>query len=255
MECPTKAPTGSDILTMRGFFEVAPFFVDPNGLNASGGGSFVVNQKNPAGQVVNNFQTFTASDLEGRGIIFMGEGLYCVGEIGAGSALTGTSPDQQLVLQHQAGDGTFWENMNSPEASYPPTFRVHRVGILESYTFFVRDDNTLMRFRTASGSTGPEPVAVNIGSLQIALGVDDNENGVIEPSEWLNNPAGPDDLSGERVIGMRITVLGRTPQPVPDWEEPIETFEEIEDLEAGDVDRGAKWRRIQVRATLRNFMI
>ncbi len=246
---------GSDVITLRGFFEVAPFFVDANGYNASGSGTFDINQKNPAGTAVNNFNALTVSGLAGRGIIFMGEGLYCVGEIASGSILSGSSPDQQLVLQHQAGDGTFWPEMNSALASYPPTFRVYRVGILESYTFYVRNDNTLMRFRTSDSSSGPEPVAVNIGSLQIALGVDTNGNGVVEAGEWENAPTGPGDLTGDQVIGMRITVLGRTPFPVPEWQEPAETFENIEDMEASDVDRSAKWRRIQLRATLRNFMI
>jgi hypothetical protein len=52
---------------------------------------------------------------------------------------------------------------------------------------------------------------------------------------------------------MRITVLGRTDRMVPGWTEPAATFA-VEDMDADDVDRTAKWRTIEVAAALRNYL-
>jgi hypothetical protein len=248
---PVDVAPGSDVLTLRGFFEVSPFFVLPQDLDKSGAGTFDVHEKNSLNEVVNNFDSFTAVGLEGRGVAFMGEGLYCVGEIGSGSSVTGTAPDRKLIIAHQAGD-TVWPTLNSDTASYPPTFRVHRVGILESYTFFVDPDGRLMRLRVSDAGASPQPVAINIGALQIALGLDTNDDRLIDT--WNNNPANASVIAGRQVIGMRVTVLGRTPFAVSDWVEPTATFQ-VEDANPNDYDRSAKWRRIEVSATLRNFLI
>jgi hypothetical protein len=242
---------GTDVLTLRGFFEVSPFFVLPQDFNRNGSGTFDIHEQTSANQVVNDFNNFTDSSLEGRGVVFMGEGLYCVGEIASGSAMSGTAPDRTLDLKHQAGD-TLWPTLNSDAAAYPPTFRVHRVGIMDSYTFYVSPDGRLMRLRISGGTVNPEPVAVNIGALQIALGVDTNDDGQIDV--WNNNPVGPEAVSTARVVGIRITVLGRTPGQVRDWIEPEATFQ-VEDGDPADYDRTAKWRRVEVSATLRNFLI
>jgi type II secretory pathway pseudopilin PulG len=242
---------GSDVLTLRGFFEVSPFFVLPQDYNKSGSGTYDIHEQNPLNEVVNDFNSFTDTGLKGRGVVFMGEGLYCVGKVGLVNLVTGTAPDRRLILTHEAGD-TLWPTLNSDLASYPPGFRVHRVGILDSYTFFVDPQHRLMRLRVSGGTVTPQPVAVNIGALQIALGIDTNNDGLIDT--WNNNPTGPDVVAGRRVIGMRVTVLGRTPFSVSDWQEPVATFQ-VEDANANDYDRTAKWRRIEVSATLRNFLI
>jgi hypothetical protein len=242
---------GTDVLTLRGFFEVSPFFVLPQNFNKHGSGTCEISEQNAAGQVVNGFDNFTSSGLNGRGVVFMGEGLYCVGKIGTANPVTGSAPDRMMVLSHEAGD-TLWPTLNSDAAAYPPTFRVHRVGIMDSYTFYVAPDGRLMRLRISGGTVNPEPVAVNIGALQIALGVDTNNDGQIDV--WNNNPAGPEAVSTARVVGIRITVLGKTPGLVRDWIEPEATFQ-VEDGDPADYDRTAKWRRIEVSATLRNFLI
>ena len=83
---------GTDVLTLRGFFEVSPFFVLPQDYNKHGSGTCEISEQNAAGQVVNSFDSFTSTGLNGRGVVFMGEGLYCVGEIGtANSCLLYTS--------------------------------------------------------------------------------------------------------------------------------------------------------------------
>ncbi len=242
---------GSDVLTLRGFFEVPPFFVLPQDLNKSGAGTYDIHEQNTLTEVVNSFGGLTANGLAGRGVMFMGEGLYCVGRIPSGSTLSGLAPDRTLVLNHEAGDA-LWPTLNSDMAAYPPAFRVHRVGILESYTFYVDPEHRLMRLRVSGGAVAPQPVAVNIGALQIALGIDTDDDGLIDT--WNNNPTGPDVVAGRQVIGMRVAVLGRTPFAVSDWVEPAATFR-VEDGDEDDFDRSAKWRRIEVSATLRNFLI
>ena len=238
---------GSDVLTLRGFFEISPFFVDKE--TVFSGTSVNVPEYNKAGVLVNDLSLFTPSALEGRGLLFIGTaGSYTVGEVGSGASLEGSGTDRKLVMTYQAGD-SLWPNLNAAGATFPPAYAVHRVGILESYTYFVSGDNTLMRVRI-SGNSSAEPVAINIGGLQIALGVDTDGDGQVD--SWNNNPADASAIIGSTVVGMRITVLGRTSVAVPDWEEPLSTFQ-VEDGTASGMDRHAKWRRIEVAASLRNY--
>ena len=239
---------GSDVLTLRGFFEVSPFFVDPD--DVLGSGSTVnISEYNESDVLINDLSLFTPSALEGRGVVFMGaNGSYFVGEIGSGPTTTGEGVDRKLVMTYQAGEA-LWPDMNPAGSTFPPEFKVHRVGILESYTYFVSPDHTLMRVRISSDSSA-EPVAVNIGGLQIALGVDTNDDGQVDV--WNNNPGNATSVVDDTVVGLRITVLGRTAMQIPDWEEPVATFQ-VEDGTASNMDRSAKWRRIEVAASLRNY--
>ena len=254
----TVAP-GSDVLGLRGFFEIAPMFTDPNNVSSS---AVIINESN-AGRVINTgiSQIDIDSDgnpegLKGRGIFFIGkmdQREYAVGQISADATLTGTAPDRVLTLSYAAGS-THWSDLNQAGTTFPPDFDVYRVGILDSYTYYVDPDFTLQRLR-ADGSTGggtSEPVAINIGSLQVAFGVDANNNAIIELGEWLSNPSVA-DVSDNPVLSMRITVLGRTGREVPDWVEPAATFQ-VEDMDMSAVSRFAKWRRIQVEAALRNYL-
>jgi hypothetical protein len=219
-----------------------------------------INESN-AGRVINTgiSQIDIDSDgnpegLNGRGVFFVGkmdQRQYAVGQITADAALSGTAPDRALTLTYGAGTAQ-WSGLNMAGATFPPNFDVYRIGILDSYTYFVDPDFTLQRLRAdASGATA-EPVAINIGSLQVAFGVDANNNAIIEATEWLSNPS-VGDVSDNPVLSMRITVLGRTDREVPDWVEPAATFQ-VEDMDMGAVSRFAKWRRIQVEAALRNYL-
>jgi hypothetical protein len=243
---------GSDVLTLRGFFEISPFFTDPN--QAIGGTTTaVVREYNTLGERVNDIDSFTVAALDGRGIVFMGQGRYCVGEIVPGSAISGTGTNRQLSLEHAAGD-SLWPDLNTI-ATWPPTFQVFRVGVLDSYTYFVDPEGNLMRMRISTGAD-PEPVAINIGGLQVALGMDSNNNGVVDAGEWeVSPPETPDQtwIDGN-ILAMRITVLGRTLMTVRDWVEPAETFT-IEDGSVSGMERRAKWRRMQMTVNLRNYAL
>ena len=241
---------GSDVLTLRGFFEISPFFTDPGTVISNGSGTATIAEYNLSHELINDVTSFTPAALDGRGIVFMGTGHYCVGEIDSGSALVGEDFNRKLVLNHIAGDA-LWPDINTDQ-TYPPTFAVYRIGVLESYTYFVSPDNVLRRVRVAGDDPQAEPVAINIGGLQIALGVDTNDDLTIQPGEWNDDPSGTADVINHEVLGMRIAVLGRTEMSVPGWSEPDATFE-VEDGSASNMQTGSKWRRIEVFVNLRNY--
>ena len=242
---------GSDVLTLRGFFEIAPFFTDRTDIGAS----TVSVQESNGGKVVNdNLNLVDLNGLQGRGLFFMGkmdQGEYAVAQITSGSAVTGTAPNRTLTISFGAGTAQ-WNLLNPAGVSSPPTFDVYRVGVMESYTYYVDPDFTLQRMRADADASGArsEPVAVNIGSLQVALGVDNNADNQVDA--WMAAPT-IGQIAGNRVIGMRISVLGRTNRDVTGWTEPAATFA-VEDMNASDVNRSAKWRTIQVAAALRNYL-
>jgi prepilin-type N-terminal cleavage/methylation domain-containing protein len=236
----------SDVLTLRGFFEVSPFFTNP-GEAVVNSTTVAVSEYNANNEQINDFSTVSLSGLEGRGIVFMGRGQYCVGRLNAGASFQQEGFDRKLHLIHMQGEEP-WPNLNTTW-SYPPAFDVYRVGILESYTYFVSPDNVLRRVRLSGGSPQAEPVAINIGGIQFALGVDTNDDGQVDM--WNVSPAGAGSLINDEVISLRITVLGRTDVEVEGYRVDDEMLE-VEDGTSG-IDTKNKWRRIQVAVNLRNY--
>ena len=245
---------GSDVLTLRGFFEVAPFFIDRNDI--VGPPDQVKVREFDGVRVINdNFDSVDAANLEGRGLFFSGkidQNEYAVGQVSGGATMTGSPGDRLLAIKFDGGSG-HWSGLNPTTSTIPPAFDVYRVGVMDSYTYYVRPDFTLMRMRADSSAGGatPQPVAVNIGSLQVALGMDTSGDGMADT--WATAPTVGDVVAANRVVAMRITVLGRTPRAVPGWSEPVATFT-VEDMDITDIDREHKWRRIQVVAALRNYL-
>jgi len=246
-----NALDGSDVLTVRGFFELAPFFIDRTDVLT--GPDRVVVRESDAGRVINRgFDLVQVSGLEGRGLFMMGnldQGEYVIGQIDSGSAFSGTAPDRTLSIPFVAGSSQ-WSDLNRSGVSVPPTFSSYRVGVFETYTYYVDRDRVLQRVRADSTGATAQPVAINIGSLQIALGVDTNNDSQIDA--WMNAPTAA-DLAGNRVLGMQVTILGRTNRIVADWWEPATTFQ-VADLDINDVNRATKWRTIQIEAALRNYL-
>jgi len=250
---------GSDVLTLRGFFEVAPFFVDRSALNTTN----LTVEESSGGVVINtNFDNIDHTTLQGRGIFFMGrmdQNQYAVGEIAAGSTKgpDADAPDRQLVINFGVG-ASQWSGLNPSGTSISSgvPFDAYRVGVMESYTYYVAPDFTLQRLRADATGASSEPVAVNIGSLQVELCLDTNDDNQCD--SWMVAPTAALVAAG-RIIGMRITVFGRTGREVPDWIEPMSTFQTaagtpIADINANDLNRFAKWRRIEVAAALRNYL-
>jgi prepilin-type N-terminal cleavage/methylation domain-containing protein len=241
---------GSDILTLRGFFEISPFFTNPTTVKVDDE-TVSISEFNASGEPINNLTDFTLDALTGRGIVFMGEGSFCVGRIADGATHLDPGTAASRVLINHEEDTSFWGTLNTTW-TYPPAFQVYRVGILESYTYFVSPDNVLRRVRISGGSPQAEPVAINIGGLQAAFGVDADNSGEIEDAEWIEDPAGPTALIGLEDVTLRLAVLGRTDITVPNWIEPESTFT-VFDGDAQNKDRSAKWRRVDVEVNLRNY--
>jgi len=257
---------GSDVLTLRGFFEAAPFFTRRFDINIPNLGDVTIRERRIVGDdtsdIINDLSTMpsTAGALIGRGIVFMGRRLYRVGQI-SGSALNNADPNRVLVLNYIPGSG-LWPTLNpdlnddsnaDPLPAGGPEFDAYRVGILQSYTYYVRSDFTLMRRRAATGGWVDEPVAVNVGSLQVSVGLDTDNDG---DTDTFNPDPGTNDVINNGATEMRITVLGRTPFAVRNWVEPQATFEiEGDDPTFPSHFRSSKWRRMDVTAGLRNFSL
>jgi type IV pilus assembly protein PilW len=74
-----------------------------------------------------------------------------------------------------------------------------------------------------------EPIAEDIEDLQIAYGVDSNNNRIIENNEWVNNPTN-NQIDLIRLV--RITIVARTAQPDPTLRNVAQTVPAIEDRPA-----------------------
>jgi hypothetical protein len=266
---PVNALAGSDVLTLRGFFELQPFFVDPTrgDIRLSGDRGAVSIRARP----VPGRPDLAAAPGAGSGIVLMGRSQYAVAEVSAMPAGPGwlRDPSGHDQPSHSAVEEGFfdlgftggtlpWSRFNIGGIYLPPRFPIYQVGFLDSYTYYVDTQLRLMRIRgRPGGASAPEPVAMHIGGLQVALAVDTNRDGEIEASERLQNPD-PELVAIGRPRMLRITVLGRTPFAVDGWHEPATTFA-VEDMKpptsagtAVDPAR-AKWCRIQVTALLRSF--
>ena len=273
---------GSDVLVLRGFFDVTPFFINVNDVNPSGQ-TVTIREHAYPGQpnerLINDLSNFVGLvDLwVDRGLViatpdlateivpgqFIG-GQYAVARVAANSGVTGSAPDRQMVLTYDGAGGYGALNIDGTAvAANEPNFRsVTRMGILDSYAYYVDNQMVLRRLSqraVAITGTGPEPVAINIGNLQVELGIDADGDTFLNPAtEWDATPTLAEAMAGTGVIAMRFTVLGRTPFEVSDWTEPAVTFVTSGNMAtpaaSGAGPRHAKWRRMEVAVALRNFM-
>ena len=271
---------GSDVLVLRGFFDVAPFFINLADLNPTGATVTIREHTDPGGaneRLVNDLAPYAgiANLFLNRGLVIAtadGQtqigatarvgGQYAVVQVTATSGVTGASPNRQVVLTY--GANAAWDVLNADGAAIAagePGFRAaSRAGILEAYAYYVDPNMVLRRLaQRAVGTSGPEPGAINIGGLQVDLGIDATGDGFLDPAtEWDASPTLAEALAGNGVLAMRLTVLGRTPFEVPDWTEPAATFPSSGNMTAPTAGaagpRHAKWRRMEVAVALRNFM-
>ncbi len=245
---------GSDVVTLRGFFEVDIFFTNRFDIDSSAQTVTVRELRTPTAgaDIINNLNAVPGpGSLVGRGIAFMGRRQFIVGQVSS-AAIVDASPDRHLVIGYSGG-GPPWPSLNEGGAAMSgsdPTFDVYRVGILDAYTYFVSPDRVLRRVGPNTGPQG-EPVAVNIGSLQADIGLDTNGDQLADI--WSPTLTAAQVAAGN-VVGMQLGVFGRTPFEVPEWTEPTGSFAGF-DLPINQVNRGAKWRRMQVVASLRNFVL
>ena len=268
---------GSDILVLRGFFDVPPFFISQGDVNPTGGTVTIRETADPGGsneRVINDLSDYVsiANLFLNRGLIIStGDGWtqvtatstvggqYVVAMITGTTGVTGTAPNRQIVLTY--GADAAWDGLNpggTGVGAGEPGFRASRAGILEAYAYYVDENLVLRRVAQFAGGIG-EPVAVSIGNLQVSLGVDIDGDTFLNPvNEWINAPTLALALQGNGAVAMRLTVLGRTPFEVAEWTEPVMTFAGAGNMAvptAGSSGpRHAKWRRMEVAVALRNFL-
>lgn len=259
---------GSDILILRGFFDVAPFFISQADVNPGGMTVTIREHANPGApdeRLINNIADYVTvpNVFLNRGLIIStGQfgGLYTIGLISASTGVTGTVPNRQIVLTYAADPA--WDVLN-PEgtavASGQPTYlNPSRAGVLEAYAYYVDNNLVLRRVAQRAGGIG-EPVAVNIANLQVELGIDLDSDGFLNPAlEWDASPTLIEAVTGLGPVAMRLTVLGRTPFEIADWTEPARTFSGAGNMTPPVISvfgpRHAKWRRMEVAVALRNFL-
>jgi hypothetical protein len=265
---------GSDVLILRGFFDVAPFFISQTDVAVGSPGTVTIREQNGV-RVINDltqYATLGTDVFAGRGLIIAtGEGWtqvtgtqrvggqYLVAQITTDTGVTGASPNRTMVLTYNAHAD--WDVLNTNGAAMTgsdPSFRASRAGVLEAFAYYV-DPQLILRRVSAQNPGIGEPVAVNIGGLQIELGVDIDGDDFLNPAtEWVASPTLVGALQGNGAVAMRMTVLGRTPFELMDWTEPGTTFAGAGDMVApvaGSAGpRHAKWRRMEVAVALRNFM-
>jgi len=259
---------GSDILVLRGFFDVAPFFISQADVNPSGMTVTIREHSDPGGpseRLINDLSGYATvpNAFLGRGLIIStGQfgGLYTIGVISASTGVAGSSPNRQLVLTYAAHAD--WDVLNAGgtavSSGNPNYLNPSRAGILEAYAYYVDTRMVLRRVSHGTGGIG-EPVAVNIGNLQVELGIDGDSDSFLNPAlEWDSSPTLAEALAGFGPVAMRLTVLGRTPFEIADWTEPARTFSGAGNMTppvAGAAGpRHAKWRRMEVAVALRNFL-
>ncbi len=275
---------GSDVLVLRGFFDVAPFFIGetPSGPDVNSSSKTVRIREHSdvttTPRLINDLSAYAsiANVFVDRGLIISSSegplqvapglwtnGMYMVAEITASTGVTGTAPNRQILLTYAAAAA--WDGLNLDGAAIvagDPAFPGRsRAGILEAYAYYVDNNMVLRRLaqRDVTSGNGPQPVAVNIGNLQVELGIDADGDSFLNPvSEWDASPTLAEALQGNGAVAMRLTVLGRTPFEVPDWTEPARTFAGAGNMTApapgSSGPRHAKWRRMEVAVALRNFL-
>jgi len=254
----------SDVLRIRGFFESTPYFIQPGDVDLSSG-RVSVYETTPSGHKIQDFDHVPRA---GKGLVLMGRNQYAIGKVSSVSMTAASGPgahDRVMTINFTTGDGGLWQSLNPNGTWVQPTFQIYRVGVLDSYNYFVGPDLQLRRWRASAANSGNgtvEPVAINIGSLQIALGLDISGDGILQTNEWYfsdTNSGGPSQADAadpeKPPLALRISVLGRTPFPISGWVEPATTFN-IENMTAPTGDpRRSKWRVLRVEAALRDFVL
>ncbi len=248
---------GSDVLLVRGFFQYPVYFVDPH-IDVDVSAGTVTLKATTGGSGMTQAVPATGTEITGKGLVLIGRNQYAVATITGG-----TASGSDMTVTFAGGGSDTWNTLN-PGGSYtPPGFDVYQVGILDSYAFFVDQSYQLMRWRAGASGGVTEPVALGIGGFQVALElrVDTNGDGVPDTPQWFYTggagaPTDPQAVNGEPLM-LRLTVLGRTSFPVPNWGEPTATFN-VENMDPTTVTpsmRRSKWRTLQVQAALRDFVL
>lgn len=285
---------GTDVLSVRGILSTPFYQINPGtdgaiqGAKAAGNGTLVIRDVSPTGvpQNLGPWQQIIQSG-EPEAILLVSAGsdqVHAVVE-----AAGGTWSQTQVTLNFRITGGTHTEDYLdlSPRGEFPTGLRtVSGVGILEEYTYYIRDadpaprlsrarfyPNTTTPFRGASTNAHVD-VADNILDLQVAFGVDTNGDEILtdngdDSDEWLFNAPGDTPVAStadwngptKPLYNLRITTLARTDRLDAKYVAPaitaIEDHEYNEPAEPTDsadkIERSYRRRLLETVIDLRNL--
>jgi len=278
----------TDILTLRGIFSGPVYSLNPINTvaftppNATGNGTLTIEDVSPTG-VPQSFGQSTQHDwLAGAiadanagqqpAILFVSPlGQYAVAAIQGGSAINGHTAVINYKIGSTGGSSTADSYLQlMAGAAYPAALKtVAFAGILQEYKYYIRSEpsvpgdpnsakiSALSRAELYPNTNTPvggvaanlgEDIADNVLDLQVAFGIDVNNDGTIEDhttdptlttatDEWLLNDSS--DTSGsinwnplpsappEPLLYLRITTLAETAGAAPNYIAPaIQTIED-----------------------------
>jgi type II secretory pathway pseudopilin PulG len=303
----TRVLEGTDVLTIRGIFSTpiyqanstdpATLLLSPNP-NAPDEGWLVLQNRSPTG-VPQDLQPFVdvreAATPEALLLVSpLDDALFAVAEIDPGGTVvvTGAGGEPTQVTIHflvTGGANAAAFAALSRNGAFPPSLRVAYAGILEEYRFYVREDHVvptdrnsdlaprLSRARFLPGTASvyqgiaanaAVDIADNIMDLQVALGVDRNNDRTIvddgtADDEWLGNNAG--DLADltrwqanppANLYYIRVSTLAQTDRRDPEYQGPLLTRLENRTYGASFNTRTARMfrrRAVQTVIDLRNL--
>jgi type II secretory pathway pseudopilin PulG len=311
---------GTDVLTIRGVLTTPMYQVDPTTVAiAAGTGSLTIHTLSPAGVAQNLQPLADAIDRlnEGGGsealllVSPLAGDIYAITELSTGQVVEGTDASGQNVVVRvnisftSAGSHAADYLKLMPGGTVPSNLSSAAfVGMLEEYRYYIREDHAiptddeseilprLSRARFYPGTqllhpddpTGADDIVDNAWDLQVAIGVDSNNDGIVtegaddeakETDEWLYNgggdtsddPAVPATWAWNSTVGaprrlafLRVTTLVRSDRRQFDYiASPIQSIEDRHygdsDAPTGDALYARSFRRqlIQTVIELRNL--
>lgn len=131
-------------------------------------------------------------------------------------------------------------------------------GFLDRLQFFIANNDagepTLYRFH---GTGSAEELVPNVSNLQVALGCDLNQNGLVEDSEWFLSKAHPGAPTGDQMITLsevRLSVVARAQDPDMNYTEP-QTGQPENGVSLTSAALRYRHRTITVRVALRSHPV
>lgn len=308
----------TDILVIRGVFGSSLYqvnHVDPASFTrTASGGTLIVADKTPTGvphDLAPILQTICDSNNIAEALLLVSpldDAIFAVAELDPAASRAGVTcpPDPSsvtsLTLTFKTSGGSYTSSYQGLSAGgvFPAALTsVAFVGILEEHRFYVRqvyaDPNDtssdrvprFSRARVFPGTDTPylgnplewqNDIADNIFDLQVAIGLDGDDDGNIldqgdSSDEWLFNDPGDDPTEvrwntvqpvgispqATRLFNLRLTTVARTGRKDRGYQAPILDFVEDHDYSATPSDyynlpaeRGRRQRRLRTIIDLRN---
>jgi prepilin-type N-terminal cleavage/methylation domain-containing protein len=305
---------GTDILIIRGVFNSSLYqvnYADPSTFSRDAtSGSVIVSSTSPTGvphELGPIMNAICSDDTTSEALLLVSpldDSVYAVAELDASGSRAGTdcsagaSGTASLEIKFLLSGGTYTAEYGALSAggSVPAALTsVAFVGLLEEYRFYIREifaiegDRTsdlsprFSKARVHPGTDAPYnadeaswtgDIADNIFDLQVALGIDGNDDGAIldldsDADEWLFNdpgdrPADPQwnlvqpatsPARNSRLYNIRLTTLARTDRRDKGYQAPLLTAVEDHLYLAGPSSRfNQMWERTFRRRTLQTVV-